>query len=195
MKTNTYNGYINQDRVGRKLAVVVPNKCAIHCKRPDAAANVALMEKLARIFRVYQYDKSIPKYSNEYDLFFWCNDLYFTTGGKETGRDMSYITLTVNDKNSIERRFEVFKQLRAILDEYSDDRISATFDYTSKSIPEAEEAEAKRIFAECDGKKCVYAGMVGRLTLDEGGYVFQKLRVRKYIYRLTASAVCSIVAA
>ena len=58
----------------------------------------AVCDALNEKFKVYQYtdEKTVP-YSSKWDLFFWCNHKSNTTGGKETGRDYSYVTLEFND--------------------------------------------------------------------------------------------------
>ena len=78
----------------------------------------AVCDALDARFDVHQYTKNgMEHYKSRWDLFFWCNDKYNTTGGKECGRDFSYVTLGFNDCNmTYDERQEVCKEVIAFIE-------------------------------------------------------------------------------
>lgn len=166
-----------------------------------AAENFKLMEYLKSFFKFGQYDKGIG-YS-DCDLWFWCNDLYNTTNGRESGRDYSYITLTFTNEDNYEANELVYEAIKKLLADYPADNIQAIFQYAQIEIPENVEQEAERICKAGEGTFVMYNGyLTGRLKkYDEstmvhdenlkGKYIFKRKNAKRYVYVLNPLDVCT----
>lgn len=141
---------------------------------------VKIVDLLAEHFTIGQYKDRGGNYPN-YDLWFWCNDLYNTTCGKKSGRDYSYVTLTICNDKSAENGNRIFDAIRELLADYDAPNVEAFFQYSQVSNESAVEAEAKRIYEACAGKYIKYAGLcIGKLDYSEKyGYTFRKKHAKK----------------
>lgn len=149
--------------------------------------NIKLMEYLKQYFTFGQYEK---EYSDDYDFWFWCNDLYNTTNGRLTGRDYSYITLTLKGKNNFEENERVFVKAKELIKNYPAKNIQAIFQYSQIEMKENIEKEAKRIFDECNGKFVQYGSFTGKLGMKDGKYFFRKKNAKKYFYWVEPVDIC-----
>lgn len=152
-----------------------------------ANENIKLMEYLKQYFTFGQYDK---EYTDDYDFWFWCNSLYNTTNGRLTGRDYSYITLTLKDKNNFEENERVFVKAKELIKNYPAKNIQAIFQYSQIEMKENIEKEAKRIFDECNGKFVQYGSFTGKLGMKDGKYFFRKKNAKKYFYWVEPVDIC-----
>lgn len=141
---------------------------------------IKIVDLLAEHFTIGQYKDRGGNYPN-YDLWFWCNDLSNTTNGKKSGRDYSYMTLTICNDKSAENGNRIFDAIRELLADYKAQNVEAFFQYSQVSNESAVEAEAKRIYEACAGKYIKYAGAwLGKLDYSEKyGYTFRKKYAKK----------------
>ncbi|MCM1221714.1 MAG: hypothetical protein NC548_45305, partial [Lachnospiraceae bacterium] len=83
-----------------------------------------VMQAIGEKHWCYQYNKDRDMElfkSDDWDLFFWCNDFYTTTCGSLSGRDYSYFTLNFNDSQPAEKQREVYESVMEILSQFQDD--------------------------------------------------------------------------
>lgn len=161
--------------------------------RLDTAEKITrLCGHLAEHFNLYQYHgKEVFSYSSkEWHLFFWCNSLRDTAGGKISGRDMSYVTLSFNESMDAGERFGVLEQVREWLSGYEEDGIQMTVQYSATVNRKFCVERAEEIISESAGKLVDTAYGRGRLSKVKGEYRFQKARARKHYYRLSPFEVC-----
>lgn len=152
-----------------------------------AEENYALMEFLEQYFTFGQYKKP---YKNDYTFWFWCNDLYNTTSGRLSGRDYSYITLTLDKKENVEENERIFARFKELIASYPAKNIQAFFEYSQVEITDTVKNEAERVFKACEGKFINFLGSTGKLEQDESGYIFKKKYAKKYAYRVSPMALC-----
>ena len=162
-----------------------------------AAENLALMEFLEKHFTFGQY-KEYRDYKDrkDYTFWFWCNDPYNSTNGRLSGRDYSYITLSLDKEGDIEENQRIFAKLKELLTDYPAKNIQAIFQYSQVEITDAVKEEAERIFKACEGKFINYGHfLTGKLEQDESGYIFRKKNAKKYFYRISPMDICTNVVA
>lgn len=164
------------------------NKRCDELRTEIAAENHELMKVLSAKLKIGGYDDSCK----DYDLWFWCNDLYDTTSGKQSGRDYSYITLTFEDKNDYAKNEQIVILIKIILAEYPAKNIQAIFQYSSIENTEIIEKEAERIYQQNIGKFVRWGCSIGRLEKYNGEYCFKKKGAKRYGYIMKPSTVCSI---
>ncbi|MBO7688636.1 MAG: hypothetical protein J6V72_19820 [Kiritimatiellae bacterium] len=175
MYVEGYEFYLERD-----LAHVVPNQARLYTKGDRAEDNHKLIDEIAKRFRVYQYDPAVS-YDENYDLFFWCNDLYFTAGGRQSGRDYSYFSLGTNKKQSRERQEETYERLRRFCEQYETEAVEAVFTWHAQCDDKAIAEEAKRILSQIVGKRVFYGSQQGTMIQTaDGTYIFKKKGARKY---------------
>lgn len=161
-----------------------------------ANENLALMEFLEKHFTFGQYKEPYSyKDRKDYTFWFWCNDLYNTTNGRMSGRDYSYITLSLEKEGDVEENKCIFAKLKELLANYPAKNIQAIFQYSQVEATDAVKEEAERIFKACEGKFINYGRLIGRLERYEGGYIFKKKNAKKYAYRITPMDICVNVVA
>lgn len=196
MKIDTDYYYFDGEEnpnVKRGLAYVAPNHLSVSC--PSEENGRRLMDAIASRFAVYQYaPKDVVPYDERYDFFFWCNDKWNTTGGRESGDDMRYFTLTPNDRKPLDVQLADYAKLRDFVREWAgDEKMSATFSWTVKDNAEAIKSEAQRILAAiAPNEKVCYKGMHGKIRWVGGDCYFMKERARRYGYRLDWKSMCAI---
>lgn len=151
---------------------------------------VKIVDLIAEHFTIGQYKDRGGKYPN-YDLWFWCNNLHNTTCGNKSGRDYSYVTLTICNGKSAENGNRIFDTIRELLANYDAKNVEAIFQYSQVSNESAVEAEAKRIYEACAGKYIKYAGLwLGKLDFSEKyGYTFRKKYAKK-VSMIDAFDIC-----
>lgn len=153
-----------------------------------------ICDYLSEKFHIYQYGNENYSYdSDEWDLFFWCNNLNQLTNGKESGRDYSYVTLTFNRRMCPYDKFRLLDTIKEYLIGYEESGVKLIVQYSTKVNEDFCNEKADEIVAKSNGKLIDTAYGRGRLTKVNNEYRFQKARVRKYYYRLSALDVCKSV--
>lgn len=171
-------------------------KCDEMCQK-IAAENIALLEFIEKYFTISPY-KGVHSYRDiikDYTFYFWCNDLYNTTGGRLTGKDYSYVTLTLEKKDAVEENELIFEQLKKMFVDYPAKNIQAIFQYEEVENKDAVVKEAERIYKSCEGKFIKYLYSIGKLERYEGGYIFKKKYAKQYAYRVSPIEICANVSA
>ena len=153
-----------------------------------AAENLALMEFLEKHFTFGQFR---TPYNDNYTFWFWCNDLYNTTNGRLSGRDYSYITLSL--KKEDDKNEHIFARVKELLTNYPTKNIQAIFQYSQVENTDYVRKEAERIFKECEGKFVNYKGFIGKLKQYDGGYFFKKKYAKAYGYRISPMEICTSI--
>lgn len=155
-----------------------------------------VMEAIAAAFVCYQYDPDLEyDYdSPDWDLFFWCNSLYMTTGGKLSGRDYSYFTLNFNKAQTPEERRKVCALVLQLLNDRfgNSPNFSVTVQYTATLDEQKIQQTAEQMLPSLLKRKCVYCKMKGRLKQTSEGVFFMKKHSRSYGYPLSPSSIVQI---
>ena len=215
--------YINQDLIQRGLMTKVPHSIRLDsfCSDKQKLENTEFIrthtkEECQEMFKnrrlqvaseIYQIVKMLSKHydigqfedagkdTENYDLWFWCNDLYFLTNGKESGRDYSYVTLTIWHEDDIENSERIFKEIKTILSDYSSQNVQAYFQYSQIENKENIEAEALRIFSNVQGLFINYGRHIGKIENYNGEYIFKKKYSKKIYYKISPLDICMNVIA
>lgn len=152
-----------------------------------------VMEAIAAVFACYQYDPNLEyDYdSPDWDLFFWCNDLYMTTGGKLSGRDYSYFTLNFNAAQTLDERKKVCALVIQLLNDRFEDapNFSVTVQYTATLDEQKIRQAAAQMLPDLLKRKCVYHEMNGRLKRTSEGVFFMKKHSKSRGYPLSPSSI------
>lgn len=147
-----------------------------------------VMDAISRTFVCYQYadDTRIPYDSDEWELFFWCNDLYISTNGGLSGRDYSYFTLSFNDRMTQMKRMELCNRLVDFLAKnFSDnEHLCVAVQYGITYAEQKLKNDAQSVAAEWNGRKCMYQGMIGKIVCTETGAFFKKKYAKNKGYML-----------
>lgn len=155
-----------------------------------------VMEAIAEKFVCYQYepDCPIPYRSTDWELYFWCGDLYNKTDGKESGRDFSYFTLSFNERMTTQQRMEIRDRVLAFLIENFSDMIHlcVTVQYTTTTDEQKLTEDAKAVLPGLLGKRCTYGRMEGKIVQTANGVFFMKKYARTKGYRLTDTDILRI---
>ena len=97
----------------------------VEAARTKSAHMAQVMEAIGAKHWCYQYNKDRDMKlfkSDDWDLFFWCNDFYNTMRSPDlSGRDYSYFTLNFNDSQSAEKQKEVYESVMQILSQFQND--------------------------------------------------------------------------
>lgn len=160
------------------------------------AAMKPVMEAIAAEFACYQYDPDLEyDYdSPDWDLFFWCNDLYMTTSGKVSGRDYSYFTLNFNKAQTPEERKKVCTLVLQLLNDRfgNSPNFSVTVQYTATLDEQKIRQAAEQMLPGLLKRKCVYHEMAGRLKQTSEGVFFMKKHAKNRGYLLSPSSIVQI---
>ena len=148
-----------------------------------------VMDTLSESFKVYQYkDKSI-KFSDDYDLFFWCNC-----------GDLSHITLNPNEKRDLNTQLSDIDKTIDLINTMELDiidklvlRIQYSVDYNKyliKNIAEKYFNKIKDDFIEFNG----YIGRVKKEICRNGHteYRFYKKGAKKKYYSVSDVELCHL---
>ena len=150
-------------------------------ERERIGANIqGVCNMLSEKYILGQYRRN---FSKEYDLWFWCNVLYDSTGRRIIGRDMSYVQLTLNKDMETEKKEKMWDELRSILAPYEARNVQAIFKVVSRNNETALAVYADRIYRENEGKFLHFHGAEGKLfRYDEGHYAFRYRGKKKMIH-------------
>lgn len=167
----------------------------------------SVMEAIGAKHWCYQYNKGrdLKSFgSDDWDLFFWCNDFHNTLRNSLSGRDYSYFTLNFNMNQSVNKQREVYESVMQTLSQFqSDKNINVTIQYDISLDETKIKAEADRVAQSLVGKRVSHtpssgifslAGwkMEGRIIESNGSLYFMKKRARKQGYLLCASDILKI---
>lgn len=157
-----------------------------------------VIEALSREFVCYQYDYdkdlATPYASDQWELFFWCNDFSTTTRGAISGRDYSYFTLSFNELMTTEQRRAICNRAIQFLTERfgSHPHLKVVVQYSVKRDDQKIADDAKAALPAMVGKKCVYSGMEGKIVQTEIGVFFMKKYAKKCGYPLSDLDILAI---
>lgn len=143
--------------------------------------------------------------SDNWDLFFWCNDFYSTIRSSDlSGRDYSYFTLNFNDSQSAEKQKEVYESVMQILSQFQDDEhieVAVQYDIALDEAKIKEDAD--KVSSSLIGKRTTYSPtsglilfpgfeMEGRIVEANGSLFFMKKRARNKGYLLSKADILRI---
>lgn len=155
-----------------------------------------VMEAIAAEFACYQYDPNLEyDYDSlDLDLFFWCNDLYMTTGEKLSGRDYSYFTLNFNAAQTLDERKKVCALVLQLLNDRfgNSSNFSVTVQYTATLDEQKIRQAAAQMLPGLLKRKCVYREMNGRLKQTPEGVFFMKKHSKSRGYLLSPFSIVQI---
>ena len=167
-----------------------------------------VMEAIGAKHWCYQFNKDHDMKlfkSDNWDLFFWCNDFYSTIRSSDlSGRDYSYFTLNFNDSQSAEKQKEVYESVMQILSQFQDDEhieVAVQYDIALDEAKIKEDAD--RVSSSLIGKRTTYSptsGLVlfpgfemeGRIVEANGSLFFMKKRARNKGYLLSKADILRI---
>ena len=180
----------------------------VEAARTKSAHMEQVMEAIGAKHWCYQYNKDRDMKlfkSDDWDLFFWCNDFYNTMRSPDlSGRDYSYFTLNFNDSQSAEKQKEVYESVMQILSQFqNDEHIEVAIQYDI-ALDEAKiRKDADNVSASLVGKRTTYSPasglisfpgfeMEGRIVEANGSLFFIKKRARNKGYLLSAKEILRI---
>ena len=180
----------------------------VEAAKTKSAHMVQVMEAIGAKHWCYQYNKDRDMglfKSDNWDLFFWCNDFYSTMRNPAlSGRDYSYFTLNFNNSQSAEKQKEVYESVMQILSQFqNDEHIEVTVQY-AVALDEAKiRKDANNVSASLIGKRTTYSPasglisvpgfeMEGRIVEANGSLFFMKKRARNKGYLLSAEEILRI---
>lgn len=198
----------NRNRPGPSdMSAKAWNKVCSESARRRSAHMERVMEAIAAKHWCYQYNsgRDLEQFkSDDWDLFFWCNDFSNTMCGAMSGRDYSYFTLNFNDTQTKEKQREVYDSVMEILDRFQeDDHIEVTVQYQIILDEKKIKADAAEIVKKLIGKPCQYAAtneifnlttgpMDGHIVEVNGQYYFMKKRAKSRGYLLDNKDILQI---
>ena len=152
-----------------------------------------VMEAIAAEFACYQYNPDLEYGydSPDWDLFFWCNGLNTTTGGKLSGRDYSYFTLNFNEAQTVEERKKVCALVLQLLNDRfgNSPNFTVTVQYTATLDEQKIRQTAEQMLPGLLKRKCVYHEMNGRLKRTSEGVFFRQKHSKSRGYPLSPSSI------
>lgn len=177
-------------------AKTMPGADVVRAAQEKNRAMKPVMEAIAAKFTCYQYDPSLEYNfsSPDWDLFFWCNDLYMTTGGKLSGQDYSYFTLNFNEAQTPGERKKVCTLVLQLLEERFKDNqnLAVAVQYKATFDEEKIRQAAERMLPGLLKRKCIYHEMMGRLKQTSNGVFFMKKHAKTQGYPLSPSNILEI---
>ena len=178
-----------QKENARTAKFLTSHEWSEHCtaaRRFQSDYMFPVMDAIAERFMCYQFDKTRQSQydSDEWEMFFWCNDLYNTTGGKLSGRDYSYFTLSFNERHTTSRHQEICERLLEFLaGRFSTlDNLSVAVQHKTRFFEEKIEEEAKTLAPRYYGTAGSYRRMNGRFINSAGRLIFMKKYARSHGY-------------
>lgn len=148
-----------------------------------------LVDLLNEQFIVYQYKNKEISYRNDnWDLFFWCN----SSCGE---RDMSYVTLSPNDKRTNEQQIETVNAMINLLKEIDVKGIQVAIQYHAIYDKNKEEEIALEYCEKMKDKFIVYGGWDGKIVKSNGNYYFRKKGAKKKAYYINNRTILENVLA
>lgn len=117
-----------------------------------------------------------------------------TTGGKLSGRDYSYFTLTFNEAHLPEERKKVCAfALQLLKDKFGDSpNLSVTVQYTATLDEKKIRQAAEQMLPNLLKRKCVYREMTGRIKQTSKGVFFMKKHAKSRGYLLSPASILQI---
>lgn len=177
-------------------AKIMQSANIVQAAQEKSQAMKPVIEAIAAEFVCYQYnpDLEYDYDSPDWDLFFWCNDLYMTTGGKLFGRDYSYFTLNFNAAQTLEEHKKVCALVLQLLNDRFEDspNLSVTVQYTATLDEQKIRQAAEQMLPGLLKRKCVYHEMKGRLKQTSEGVFFMKKHAKSRGYLLSPSSIVQI---
>lgn len=163
-----------------------------------AADNLTAIEALLKEFRIgqyygSQYDKRV--YNNEFAFWFWCNVLENTVRDGRTGRDYSYVTLSMDDHICTypDSKEVIWDRCRQILEALPTTHNQAIFQYKTQYKNATIKGAAYEIYNKIKGQFVNYYGSPYKLEMLDGhgsnAYVFK----RKFAKGTNGQAIISDV--
>ena len=151
-------------------------------RRVYAEKITKVMDLLNNNFAIYQYDDSKKvAYSSDWDLFFWCNCISIEN---KYQRNMSYCTLTFNNKSAIEKRFAVLTAVQKLLADYVDDDIQIYIQYSLEYNNDIIQKDADKCFDLIKGKTLEISeygkGTIRKISDTEYGFFKPRAKTRYY---------------
>lgn len=146
-----------------------------------------VMDKLSENFKIYQYkDKSI-NFTDDYDLFFWCNC-----------GDLSYITLNPNTKRNLDSQLSIIKEVINLINTMELDiieKLELRIQYKANYNESLIENIAEYYFNKIKDDFIEFNGYIGRVKKennveDDIKYRFFKKGARKKYYPVSNAELC-----
>lgn len=166
-----------------------------------------VMQAIGEKHWCYQYNKDHDLKlfkSDNWDLFFWCNDFYNSMKGVLSGRDYSYFTLNFNDSQTAEKQREVYDSVMQILSQFQEDEnIEIAVQYEIVLDEAKIKADADEVAESLIGKRVTYMPtggvilipcqpMEGRIVNANGQLFFMKKWARNRGYLLESKDIIQI---
>lgn len=135
-----------------------------------AEDNLTAVYAIEREFRLGQFR---PEEKTPFVFWFWCNHLENTVRDGRTGRDYSYVTLSIEDRllygnMTREEKEKVFARCREILRELPSDSNQATFQYSIEYDQEVLHRAAFEVFEKIKDQWVKYFWKEGKFSILEG---------------------------
>ena len=164
--------------------------------RMRSRAMTPVIKSLAREFVCYQYKPNcgVSYDSDKWELFFWCNDFFQTTGGKYSGRDYSYFTLTFNSRMTVEQRKDVCNRVITFLEKhFADDRhLNIVVQYTVTMDGVKIQCDATAVLPSLIGRKCIFDQTEGKIIDSGHGIFFMRKYAKNNSISLSYADILSI---
>lgn len=194
MKFHDDMSFIDQNAVNRGLAHIIPFQ--IHLDRyfteEEKSANKAYAESHSSEEWSAHCDAAREKIAAENLALMDFLEKYFTFR-RLSGKDYSYITLSLDKKGDEKEKERIFAKVKELLADYPAKNIQAIFQYSQVENTDFVKEEAERIFKECEDKFVNYNGMIGKLERYNGEYLFKKKYAKAYGYRVSPMNICTSV--
>lgn len=137
-----------------------------------AEDNFAAVQALEKEYAIGQFRPDVKSYS----FWFWCNDLSETVRDGRSGRDYSYVTLSMDvghlTRNGLyfyrEPKEVIFEKCKRFFEAFSTTSNQAIFQYSNEYDPDAINKAAYEVFEQIDGKWVDYCHINGKITVLKG---------------------------
>lgn len=175
-----------------------PDEWSRHCTlsiKQRSAEMQAVMESIGDVLTCYQYNEptSVGYGSSDWELFFWCNDLYQSTSGCLSGRDYSYFTLSFNNQHGIDRKHEIYQKVMDVLSQFADNpNLSVFVQYGTLFNDDKINKDAEHMVSKLDGMRYTFQGEAGRFVKTKLGLFFMKKYAKSYGVLLSPRDILSL---
>lgn len=137
-------------------------------------------------FKIYKYkDNDFAYSSDEWDLFFWCNN-----------GDMSYVRLSPNRNRSNKQQLEDIESVLRLVKNISSENVVISIQYDVEYNDEKVKEIVERVYNNIQDQWVQYMGFEGKVKKIRKGhdgdvvYGFFKKRARKKYYSLSKDWFC-----
>lgn len=154
-----------------------------HCEFVRQRVAEDNIKALRAICTEYNLGQFIPEDRKSFQFWFWCNDLANTVRDGRTGRDYSYVTLSMDDKLCYycsETKEEIFANCKKILGDLPTSSNQAIFQYSSEYDTDAIRKAAIDVFHEIQNKWIKLFCIEGKLYCRQTGAGLSYYIKRKY---------------